>query len=105
VARAWQIVTYYKAHALHAYSLMGADAAEEMARRVLAWVRERGLERFTQRECHRRFQAEAAKAADLNAPLELLADRYYLRRELEPTRAGRGRRPSPSFLVNPLWQS
>lgn len=104
VAHAWQIVTYYKAHALHAYYLMGADADAEQARRILAWVRETGKTKFTQRDCHRRFQASAPKAASLDAPLSLLEDRHYIRREPDPTRTAgrRGQKPSPTFTVNPL---
>lgn len=112
VARAWQIINYFKTHALHAYSLMGADAETEMARRILAWVRKLKLKRFPLRDCHRRFQADVKKAADLNAPLSLLVERHYFRREPDTPRPldaqGRkkpGQKPSPGYTVNPLWKN
>jgi hypothetical protein len=106
MARAWQIVTFFKAHALHAYSLMGADAVAELAQRILTWLRERGLKQFTRVDAYRRFQADTTKASDIDAPLAVLEDRHYIRREPDPPRprGTRGRNPRPTFTVNPLWQ-
>jgi replicative DNA helicase len=85
---------------------MGADARVDDARWLLEWIERTGRELFTRREAHMAAsRGRFAKATDLDAPLGLLVEHGYLRRaDPEPSRDphGRGRPPSPRYLVNPL---
>ena len=93
---------YYTAHALAAFDHMGTDPVIEAARVVLRWIEREQPERFTRREAHMGLsRSRFPKVTDLDAPLGLLEDHGYIRREPEPERRGPGRPPSPSYLVNP----
>lgn len=100
MADAVQLARYYLAHALAVFDAIGTDPAHETARKVLAWIDKAGPERFTRRELHRALESKAVKrAADLDAPLDLLLERGYLR--TETVRNPNGGRPSTTFHVHP----
>ena len=84
---------------------MGADPRQEAARKVLAWIARKRCTSFTKRDCHRDLVRTFKDPNDLDAPLGMLVDRGYLRRQPEPQTTGRGRRPSPGFDVNPKWDA
>jgi hypothetical protein len=103
MASALKIGDYYTAHALAAFDHMGTDPAIEAARTVLRWIERDQPDRFTRRQAHMSLsRSRFPKVTDLDAPLGLLDDHGYIRREPEPERRGPGRPPSPSYLVNPL---
>jgi replicative DNA helicase len=86
---------------------MGADPLTEDAQHVLDWIIRTGTARFTKREL---FSAMArgrfSKVADLEPVLDLLESHVHIHRQPEadgPT--GRGRRPSPTYLVHPQYWS
>lgn len=105
VINAWKIVTYWKAHALHAASLMGADPETDLAKRILAWARQTGKTSFSQRDCHMRFKSSVKKSAELEGPLSVLVDRGYLKRETPPREEGKPGRPKAIFKMNPIEQN
>jgi hypothetical protein len=94
---------YYLAHALAAFDHMGANLEYEDAQVILAWLERTLPARFTRREAHMGLsRARFPKAADLDAPLAVLEDHCYIRRDDEPLeRTGPGRPPSPAYLVHP----
>jgi hypothetical protein len=78
---------------------MGADPVVEDAKALLAWVRRHERPAFTRRDAFDQNRARFGKAANTDAPLALLEEHGYLRREeSEPGRRGR---PSISYHVNP----
>ncbi len=101
-----RLAGYLVEHALATFDLMGADPRTDDARWLLEWIQRTGREQFTRRDAHQAApRGRFRKAADLDPPLALLEEHGYLRRaDPEPSRDphGRGRPPSPRFLVNPL---
>jgi replicative DNA helicase len=103
MAAALRFGDYLTAHALAAFDAMGADPELADARYLLAHLDRNRVERFTVRDLFSDLpRGRFGKVADLTAPLALLADHGYVRELEPPERKGPGRRPSPTFLVNPL---
>lgn len=107
MAAAAHLGHYFLAHALAAFEHMGADPLTDDAQHVLDWIVRTATRRFTKREL---FSAMArgrfSKVGDLEPVLELLDSHGHIRREAEPdVPVGRGRRPSPAYLVHPLHWS
>ncbi len=100
-----RISEYLIPHALAVFDLMNADEAVADARYVLAWLERAKIEQFKRRDALaalRRF----AKVSDLDGPLELLEAHGYIRVEGadQERPKGPGRKPSPTYTVNPLWR-
>ncbi len=68
---------YLRSHALAAFGMMGADPAEQLAERVLTWIRERSLSEFSLRDCYRALKTVAAEMVEALRLLETLG---WLRR-------------------------
>lgn len=101
IARGIELGEYYLAHARAAFAEMGADIEIEGAKHVLAWIRRRGLERFSERDAYQGTKGRFRKVAEIRPALRLLADHNYIRQMPSPERGGSGRKPSPIFEVNP----
>ena len=102
MAAAVAIVEHYAAHAAHAFAALGLDPAEATARKVWAWLeRERALQTFTVREAHRRVWSHGLKVSTVEAAVELLEARGYVRRVEAEAAPTPGRPPSPVFRVSP----
>jgi replicative DNA helicase len=101
-----RLAGYLVEHALAVFDLMGTDPRVDDARWLLDWIQRTGRDTFTRRDAHVAApRGRFPKASDLDPPLALLEEHGYLRRaDPEPPRdpKGRGRPPSPRFLVNPL---
>lgn len=102
VERAIHFGLYLIPHALAAFGIMGSQKELEDARYLLRWILKTNSERFTKREAWRGTRGRFEKAEDLDPPLQELEARGYIRREAEASRPGAGRKPSPSFSVNPM---
>jgi replicative DNA helicase len=94
--RAEQIGDYALAHARQAFSTMGIDEAQELARRLLSWAGRRGAPTITAREAYR---ALSATPEAIQPALAELVDRGYLRRA--PTVVRPGRPASPTYAIRP----
>ncbi len=103
VGNAIAIAGYLVEHALAVFDLMGADPGITDARYLLAWIERAGGERFTRRDLFSALpRSRFPKVADLDPPLAVLVDHGYILREETPAaNAGPGRKPSPTYLVNP----
>jgi replicative DNA helicase len=107
-AGAIQLADYLTDHAQAVFDLMGADPRTDDARWLLDWISRTNQAQFSRRDAHQAARGRFRKATDLEPPLTLLEEHGWLRRvDPEPPRdpPGRGRPPSPRFLVNPLHPS
>lgn len=91
---------YLIPHARATFAQMGADAANEHARYILAWITRAPRESFTRTEILRDVRGTVTSAEDLNAALALLIEHGYIREKpkRKPDVAGR---PPTTYLVNP----
>jgi replicative DNA helicase len=97
-----RITEYFTAHALAAFDHMGVDPVLADARVLYRWLETARPEKFTKRELFTAVsRARFAKVGALDAPLDLLEQHGWIRREPEPERTGPGRKPSPAYLVHP----
>ena len=100
--RAIDIGNYLIAHAKAAYAQMGADPLVEEARAVLAWIERKGVAHFTRRDVFEGTKGRFKRVDKMAPALDLLIQHGYLHEKSVPDRAGPGRRPGPTYEVNPL---
>lgn len=99
--RAIRLGEYFKAHTLAVFSEMGLAGNSEACRTILQWIERDRRETFTRRELFRALEYRFHKVDALTDPLTLLEERGYIR-EKETFRAKTvGRKPSPTYEVNP----
>jgi replicative DNA helicase len=99
---ALEVGQYYIAHALAAFDCMGVDQVLSHARVLLRWIERTRPEKFTRRDAHAgASRSRFPKVSDLDAPLALLEQHGYIRREPAAPQSGPGRPASPSYLVYP----
>jgi replicative DNA helicase len=94
---------YLIAHARAAFAEMGADEVVEQAKTILRWIENQNASQFTKRDAHQGLRTRFKRVEELDAPLGLLLTHWYIRGRPEPAGGGPGRKPSPTFEVNPLW--
>lgn len=90
-------------HAQAAYGLMSSDDKTCGARRVLEWIQRKSLEAFTVRECWQAMKQQTAfpHVEAVHNALAELADRDFIRELPAQEKRGPGRKPSPTYAVNP----
>jgi replicative DNA helicase len=104
LADALRLAHYLIAHARAAFAEMGTEPAMAGARRVVAWLEQRGLREFTKRELFEAIKGTYPKADDLDPILKVLCDHGYIRLQITEERGGPGRKPSPRYEAHPdLW--
>jgi hypothetical protein len=86
-------------HAQAAYGAMGSDQTAAAAKYVLK--RLGGVQSITKRNLHQLCRGRFKKVDELEPIITALIDHGYLR-ESTPPSEGAGRKPSPTYLVNPL---
>jgi hypothetical protein len=92
---------YLLPHAQAAFQLMGANPQVEAAKAVLKWIRADKLTEFTKRDVHQQFRTKFATVDDIDPVLDLLSKHNYIRLRPAPPKEGPGRKPSPTYEVNP----
>lgn len=97
---AWAIGDWLTEHALAAFSAMGTDSAEPLARKLLAWIRREGHRAFSLRDAYR-VHRDVDRKEDFTPAIEILEGRGFVRPIVEPRREGPGRPRSPRWEVNP----
>jgi replicative DNA helicase len=105
VTHAIRIGHYLIVHALAAYTLMGADPEVERAQIVLGWVTAQERTHFTVREVYQGTKGRFKKVAELTPALRILLEHGFIREAAPPFHPGPGRKPSPTYEVNPLAYS
>ena len=90
-------------HAQAAYGLMSSDDKTCGARRVLEWIRRKSLEAFTVRECWQAMKQQTTfpHVDAVHNALAELEDRDFIRELPAQEKRGPGRKPSPTYAVNP----
>jgi replicative DNA helicase len=105
VTHAIQIGRYLIAHAQAAYALMGADPEVEQAKILLAWVTAKQRTRFKVRELYQGTKGRFKKVAELAPGLRILVEHGFIREAAPTFHPKPGRKPSPTYVVNPLAYS
>ena len=90
---------WLEGHALAAFQRIGADPTIRRAKWILAWIRRNRLKGFSLKKLHDNYRQ--GDAEDLLPALSELERRRFMRREPVEKRQGPGRKPLPSFVVNP----
>jgi hypothetical protein len=103
MANAIRLGRYAIPHAKAAYAEMGANAKVEGARYVLAWITKTDTMTFTKREVFNGTRGRFKKVEDLDPVLDLLVDHVYICLRPATDRFASGRKPSPTYDVNPLF--
>lgn len=107
MTRAATIGRWAVAHAKRVFSSSDADADTAIARRLLAWLRRRGLSHFSVREAYQALKgpdgSAISRAEDLDGALNVLQETGWIAPvDPPPRQAGKGgRAPSPRFNVHP----
>lgn len=99
--RAVQLASALSEHALAAFGMMGADPEQEAAKIAQTWIHREGVERFSLRDCHRGIRGKYPKADKVQAALAILAERDFIALGDSAPPSGPGRKPSPTYTVNP----
>jgi hypothetical protein len=96
------LAEYFISHSLAAFDSMGADRIAERARTVLEALRTHGWREVSKRDLMVKLsRSEFRTANDLDPVLALLEDHGYVRAQVVQRTGGRGRPPSPRYLVHP----
>jgi hypothetical protein len=99
--RAVAVGRYLIPHARAAFACMGTDPVVEDARHVLGWLRRRGAPALTRRAIFEGVKGRFQRVDNLVPALALLVAHGYLCERPADDRPGPGRRPSPTYDVNP----
>lgn len=102
MAAAVTIGRYLMSHAEAVFGMMGDNQTIETAKHVLAAIQRNQLKEFSKRDIHQLVRRRVSSPDDLDRPLTLLEDHHYIRRLPDKKQqATTGRKPSPTYAVNP----
>ena len=101
VKQAVRIGGYLIGHARAAFGEMGADQNQSGARHLLNWIRTQELREFTKRDAFEATKGRFRQVATMEPAISLLEDHGCIRQRASAVRNGPGRKPSPSYEVNP----
>jgi hypothetical protein len=100
--RAALLVEYFKSHARKVYAAMDADPTTAAAGRVLRWLTQGRVGRFTRRDAYRAMRGHTCRTVDDIDPILSLLEKHGYVRSLLPEGDNRpGRKPSPGFETHP----
>ena len=100
--RAIKIGKYFMAHALCAYSIMGADRTLRGAKQILKRLRNQDKRELSKYDLFRLCRGEFAKADDAKPSIDLLVEYGYLAERTCSASTG-GRPRGSRYLLNPLF--
>ena len=101
VVRAIRLGEYLIPHARAAYAEMGADPVMAEAKHLLAWITREGKQRFTKRDAFEGTKGRFRRVEAMEPGLKLLMEHGFIRQCEPGQRLGPGRKPSPTYEVNP----
>ena len=91
----------YAEHAKAAYGIMGTNEANEAAKRILKWICEKHQPEFSTQACWQAVRGSFPIMEKVVEGLNALVDRGYIREKPMAEKKGPGRKPRPSYFVNP----
>src|SRR5262249_17746846 len=102
--RAGILVDYFKGHARRVYAAMDVNREAEAARKGLEWIVREGKEPVKRWEPYGdlKNQALCDSPDSLDGPLSTLVSHNIIRENPSVSRTGPGRKPAPTYSVNPL---
>lgn len=95
---------YLILHALAAFAEMGSNPDIESAKHILKLIKKLEVAKISKRDLHNKLQSRFKKVSELDVPLLLLIERNYIR-EKQIAVSKTGRKPSPTFEINPKFIS
>lgn len=96
------LADYFAAHALAVFDRMGANEAAERARSVLDVLKAQHWAEVSKRDVFAKLsRSEFPTVTELDTALALLEDHGYVRAQAVLRNSGRGRPPSPRYLIHP----
>ncbi len=87
-------------HAIAAFNLVDEDPIVSLAKRILRWLRKQKEPAVTRRSCFRAMHPYFDRVTEMDAPLMVLAEHFYIRIKTAKT----GGRPSEFIETNPRWR-
>jgi hypothetical protein len=81
---------------------MGADPVIADAKHLLTWIIRETKTHFTKRDAFEGTKGRFRRVEAMEPALRLLTEYSYIRRREPENRAGPGRKPSPTYDVNPF---
>jgi hypothetical protein len=103
VERAIHLGRYLIAHARAAYAEMRADPVIADAQHLLAWMTRAEKQHFTKREAFEGTKGRFKRVEAMEPGLQLLIEHGFIRPRVPTERPGPGRKPSPTYDVNPCY--
>ncbi len=100
VRHAKRLHDYFLQHALIGLDMLGADPVVSAAEHLLAWGKRQPQLVFTKRDAHVGCRALFPRAKDLEAPLELLVEKGWIRKVEQTGPKGAGRK-SERYVIHP----
>ena len=76
----------------------------EKAKAILRWIATKQVTSFTRRDVHQGMRGLFQRVIELDAPLDVLVERCFIRQRAGNPNPGAGRPPSATYDVNPLWK-
>ncbi len=94
---------YFLSHAQRAWAAAGIDASHGPLRKLVKWIEQTGVKRFTRRDAHRMLHRSFPTSDALTAPLGTLVQHGFLRyaREQESPQGPATGRPTVAYEVHP----
>jgi hypothetical protein len=102
VERAIRLGEYLIPHARATYAEMGADPVIADATHLLTWITREAKTHFTKRDAFEGTKGRFRRVEAMEPALRLLMEHGYIRQREPENRAGPGRKPSPTYDVNPF---
>lgn len=97
-----KVSKYLIEHAKATYAEMGADKHLDDARYLWGWIEASGEKLLKKQTIWQGTRTRFRKATVLEAAIEMLCERGYLRERQPERRQGAGRKPAPSYVINLL---
>ena len=92
---------YVIAHARAAFGQMGGDPQVEDAQYLRGWLQRAGRGAVSRRDIFQATKGRFRNVAEMEPGIRLLEEHGHIRKKAEESCSGAGRKPSPSYEVNP----
>ncbi len=107
MSAAAKLIDYFKSHIRKVHAMIDSDPQLPGARKVLTWICREGRKEFKSYEPFQDLKSKTLMPTQeaVDRALELLGKHHCVREREQPARPGAGRKPAPTFEVNPALLS